>query len=345
MKRFKHIFACGVFFLIACLGIGCASQKIDGRLNLINYPSFFSSSETYISLAIAPVENTVDPGLYTPQLNRKIVEKFKDRSAYEVYDYTNKNMNGSELITHLREKGDIDLVLLSSVVDYSEEYSERVDRRYETETIYVLDAEGNQVYDEYGRAIIERTYDYTYDYSVYGRTTHATMLIQLIDVASGNSIWTDKRDGDTYSEEQSMDDFGSITDSRQLALDNVIFDIVRLTSPLLSGYTFKYADDVIRIQRLDDDEWEDETDIPFEEEVKLTFKFPSYAKYNTFSFDIIATESQKKLAGDKMYYEDKDFEYKFKMSDLVNLADGEEKFEVRLWDYKGIVVSREFEVD
>lgn len=343
MNGFKRMVGCGLFSLTACLGMGCSTPNY-AHFDLIYYPTFFSDNATYSSIAVAPVENTVERGQYTRQLNSDLVQGYVNNNSYKVYNYTNERMRDSQLIAHLREKGDVDLVLFSSVVNYGEERSDRIDTRYETETVYRLDAEGNKVYDENGRAIIERTIEHAINYKVYERTAYASMSVQLVEVASGNSVWTDTRNKSCYEEVQNPRNFSSAGEARWCAFDKVTSDIVYQTSPTSKRVNWEDKN-AVGIQRYDDDGWEEETDIPINEEVRLVFWFPSEAKHNTFSFDIIAAESQKKLAGDTMYYEGKSFVYKYKMSELVNLAGGEQEFKVRLWDHKGLVVARDFEVD
>lgn len=340
MKRYIPIF---LFMLIALIGMGCTKQNY-AHFDLVYYPTFFSSDASYGSIAIAPVENTVEPGNYTRQLGSDLVQGYVNNNSYKVYNYTTEYMPDNELIAHLREKGNIDLVLLSSVVNYGEERSERVDTKYEDETIYRTDANGNRVYDENGHAIVERTIRHAYDYKVFERNTYAAIAVQLIDVATGNSVWTSTRNKSCYEEELNPRKFSSSGNARWCAFDKVTSDIVFQTSPT-SKRVNNLAENVIGIQRNDDGTWEEETDIPLNENVRFVFWFPEEAMHNSFSFDIIAAESKKKLAGDKMSYEGKSFVYTYSMSELVNLAGGEQEFLVRLWDYKGMVVSREFEVD
>ena len=131
-------------------------------LNVMNYPTFFGNEEDYHSMAVAPVQNSVQPGRFTRELSAGLVSKMYNNGYYDVADYTHEDVSDNQLIAHLSNNTDTELVTFSTVVDYGERWDEHTETRTETRTYYEEDEEGNE---------IEYTEEYKVKYPVYERTT------------------------------------------------------------------------------------------------------------------------------------------------------------------------------
>lgn len=327
------------------LGIGTVLLSGCGTTTLYvtNYPGFFSDTSTYDSIAVAAVNNDVQPGRYTRQLNSDVVGGLRNNGFYHVADYTRENMSDSELLSTLRSAGDADLAVFSTVTDYGEQRSERIETRTEEEIIYAVDEEGYTLYDDNGDPIVDHIRKYDVEYPVFERTSYADMSVIVIEVQSGNSLYNSVRHGSCYEEALDPRDMSSHESARWCALDRAVASEIYQICPTFDSVTVD-EDDVMGIYRLDEEKgWQEETKFSMNDKMKLVFWFPKAAYYNTFKFDVVYGDDVVVLS-DSVYWEGSKKAFEYDIQSLVEAANGERKFTIRLWNKKKIAFTKKIKV-
>lgn len=328
------------------LGIGTVLLSGCGTTTLYvtNYPSFFSDTSTYDSIAVAAVNNDVQPGRYTRQLNSDVVGGLRQNGFYDVADYTRENMSDSELLSTLRSAGDADLAVFSTVTDYGEQRSERIETRTEEEIIYAVDEDGYTLYDDNGDPIVDHIRKYDVEYPVFERTSYADMSVIVIEVQSGNSLYNSVRHGSCYEEALDPRDMSSHESARWCALDRAVASEIYQICPTFDSVTVD-EDDVMGIYQWNPkkDKWEESSKFYPGETMKLVFWFPKAAYYNTFKFDIV-DGNENVIASDSLYWEGSQKTFEYDIQSLVDAANGETKFAIRLWNGNKIAISKKIKV-
>ena len=319
---------------------GCGST-----LYVTNYPSFFNSDSTYRSIAVAEVRNNVEEYRYTRQLNADVVNGLRENGYYAVADYTRENLTDNELLSHLRENEVTDLAVLSTVTEYGENYGHHIETETKQEVYYAVDEDGNTLYDDYGDPIIDHTEEYEVEYPVFERTSYANMSVIVVDVPTGNSLYSSIRDGSCYEEAYDPHDFSSTNSARWCALDKAVASEIYQICPTFESVRVD-DDDVLGIYRYSNKgEWEKKVKFDINDKMKLVFWFPKAAYYNTFTFDIVYGKEDTVLVSDSIYWEGSNKTFEYDIESLVNASNGERKFKIRLWNGKRIAFDKKIKVN
>ena len=319
---------------------GCSSQT---KLYVNNYPGFFSGTNSYESIAVAGVSNDVQPGRYTRQLNSDVVNGLRKNGFYTVADYTREDMSDSELLSSLRASEEAELAVFSTVTDYGEQRNERIETRKEEEVIYAVDRDGNTLYDDDGNAIIDHVNKYDVEYPVFERTSYADMSVTVVDVQSGNSLYNSVRHGSCYEEALDPRDMSSHESARWCALDKAVASEIYQICPTFD-VIYVDEDNILGIYRLDAEEgWQEDTTFKMGDKMQLVFWFPKDAYFNTFKFDIVYGDDVV-LLSDQIYWEGKQQAFEYDVQSLVEGANGEQRFTIRLWNGKNIAFTKKFKV-
>ena len=230
--------------LTLALQAGCSTQP---RLVVVNYPGFFGHEQDYQSMAVAPVQNSVQPGRFTRELSAELMRKMYNNGYYDVADYTHEDVSDNQLIAHLRDNTDTELVTFSTVVDYGEQWDKHIESRTATRTYYDEDEDGNEV---------ERVEKYEVKYPVYERTAFANTSVIVMDVQSGNRVYNSVRKGTCYEEAEDPADMSSPMHALWCALDESLDSEVYQISPTLDTLRVD-AEDILKVYRVESpSKWE-----------------------------------------------------------------------------------------
>ena len=321
-----------------CLLSGCSAT-----LNVVNYPGFFSSSDTYSSVAVANVVNNVDGYSYTNQLNADIVNGLRKNGYYSVSDYTHENATDEELLINLSENNSADLAIFSTLTDYGENYDSHIETETKEEVYYALDEDGYTIYDDYGNPVVDHVEEYEVEHTVYERTSYASMTVIIIDMETGAAVYDNSKDGSCYEEYTDYPMFSSEDSGRWCAIDKAVAKQIYQICPTYEQVTVD-KDEVLGIYRHGDEGWEEETKFGISDQMKLAFWFPKAAYYNTFKFDIVYGSDDIVVASEHVYWEGKKLSFDYDIADLVDASNGAEKFTIRLWNGKNIAFDKTIKV-
>lgn len=323
----KSLFS-GLALGVSVLLYGCSTT-----LQVVNYPGFFTDSNTYSSIAIAPVQNDYDYARLAHRAGRDLVNRYVNNGYYDVYD----NTGGGNAAA--------DLELFATIVDYGENHDERIDTKQEMRNVYKVDENGDVIYDANGNAVIDYIESYVVEYKVYERTTYANLSVIVLESASGNTLYNRSLGGSCYEEQQDPHLFTSIDEAHWCALSYATADAVYQTSPTLETIAVP-DDDLLSIYRYDAEEgWVDDSDIAADGVFKLRVWFPQVAMYNTFHIDIVAEDNDVVLSQEKIYWEGNVIEIEYKMADLITHSDGMSEYKVRLWNGNRIALEKTIDVE
>ncbi len=305
-------------------------------LNVMNYPTFFGNEEDYHSMAVAPVQNSVQPGRFTRELSAGLVSKMYNNGYYDVADYTHEDVSDNQLIAHLSNNTDTELVTFSTVVDYGERWDEHTETRTETRTYYEEDEEGNE---------IEYTEEYKVKYPVYERTTYADTSVIVVDVQSGNRVYNSVRNGTCYEEAEDPHDMSSPMSALWCAFDRSLSSEVYQISPTYDSVRID-PEEVMKVYRVESEsKWERTTDFGPNDMMAISFWFPSAAIYNYFKFDIVYGDDDKVIASEKMYWNGGNRKvFQFDLAAFVENTGGVKKYTIRLWNGKRVAFTRKIKV-
>ena len=325
------------------LRIGIAAAVIMGAqcgcsasLQITNYPLFFNHENNYRGMAVAPVQNNVEPGRFTDGLSSGLVRRLKENGYYRVADYTQENIGDKQLVDQLFNKQGIDLVTFSTVVGYDEGWDERTERRTEYHTYYEEDEAGNEV--EYNEP-------YEVDYPIYERTTVAYMSVIVIDLKSGEKVYSAVLDGSCSEENEDLNDMSAPQDALWCAFNRTLSEEVFHLSPIRETIRVK-PKDTMKIYRVDSpDKWERTTDFSPKDKIAVSFGFPSTARHNYFKFDIVYGDKDTVVASEKIHWEGERKIYYYDIASFLEASGGADTYKIRLWDSYQVAFSREIEVD
>ncbi len=331
--------------------IGLLSAAISGTamgctttLYVTNYPGFFTNTSTYESMAVAAVENSVEPGRYTRQLNADIVNGLVNNGFYRVVDYTREDMSDSQVLASLRETNSSDLVVFSTLSNYGEEHSKRIETRTETNTIYKTDEEGYTIYDDNGNPVIDHIEEYQVDYPVFERTSYADMFVNVVEVGSGNIVYNSTRHGSCYEEAENPHHMSPPNSARWCAIDRAVSSEIYQICPTSEAIRVREKD-VLQIYRYDEkDGWTESTKFYPGDVMKLQFWFPNSAYYNTFRFDIVYGRDDTVVISDAIYWEGNVQTFEYEISSIAESLNGEDEFRVRLLNNNHVAISKDIKI-
>ena len=325
------------------LRIGIAAAVIMGiqsgcsaTLHITNYPLFFDYENNYRGMAVAPVQNNVDPGRFTSELSSGLVSRLNKNGYYRVVDYTHETVDDTQLIDRLLNEPGTDLVTFSTVVGYDENWYERTERRTEYHTYYEEDEDGNEIeYDE----------PYEVDYPVYERATTAYMSVSVIALKSGEKVYSSELDGSCSEENEDPSDMSDPQNALWCAFNRALDEEVFQLSPIRETIRVK-PKDTMKIYRVDaPDKWERTTDFSPNDKMAVSFGFPSTAHYNYFKYDIVYGDSDTVLASEKIYWDGSRKVFYYDIASFMEASGGADTYKIRLWDSNDVAFSREIEVN
>ncbi len=305
-------------------------------LHVMNYPSFFRNEQDYQSMAVARVQNSVQPGRFTRELSAGLVSKMYDNGYYDVADYTHEAVSDEQLIAHLSNNTDTELVTFSTVVDYGERWDEHTETRTETRTYYEEDEEGNE---------IEYTEEYKVKYPVYERTTYADTSVIVLDVQSGRTVYNSVRNGQCYEESEDPGNMSSPMSALWCAFDRSLSSEVYQISPTYDSVRVD-AEEVLKVYRVDsENKWVRTTDFGPNDTMAISFGFPSAAIYNYFKYDIVYGDDETVIASDSMYWKGGNRKvFQFDIASFLENSGGVKKYTIRLWNGKRVAFTRKIKV-
>lgn len=318
--------------------MGCSTT-----LKVTYYPEFFSSDISYQSIAVAPVQNTVEPGAYTKDLNKRILNGLNDAEYYLVKDYTKTKMTDNEMLGYLQQTGTADLALFSTLTDYGEWYDQHTETRQESEDIYAVDENGYTLMDENDSPVIDHTEYYDVEYTVYERTTHASIKVQLIDVQSGSSVVDSYKSGECYSSSESPSIWDVSDSERWCAIKDAADTEVYQITP--TKETIEIDEDEVMALYHHKSEYRDNgKNFPIDDTLRVVLSFPKKALYNTFKYDIVYGSDDIIVFEDSIYWDGNTYFRDYPIRELVEISNGAQKFEIRLWNDGKVVFSKKIKV-
>lgn len=110
--------AVGLLFTLS----GCGASAKGYNVNVVRYPDFWETPDSYHTLGVASTVNDIDPGRYVKATNKQILQGLKTNGTYQVTDLTNVKET-DEAITSAA--GKTELVLVPTIVSIDEDDTER----------------------------------------------------------------------------------------------------------------------------------------------------------------------------------------------------------------------------
>lgn len=334
MKLFKF----NILALFVAGTMGCSTT-----LKVTYYPEFFSSDISYQSIAVASVQNVVDPGAYTKDLNKKIIKDLNKAEFYLVKDYTNTKMTDNEMLSYLYETGTADLALFSTLTDYGEWYDQHTETRQESEDIYAVDEDGYTQMDEFDNPVVDHTEYYDVDYTVYERTSYASLKVQLIEVQTGRSLMDTYKSGQCSSESEDSDLWSPSASERWCAIEDAMDTEVYQITPTKEN--IKIDEDEVMVLYHHKSEYRDKgKNFPIDDTLRVVLSFPKKALYNTFTYDIVYGSDDTIVFEDSIYWDGNTYFRDYPIRELVEISDGAQKFEIRLWNDGKVAFSKTIKI-
>ena len=328
---------------LLCVGtMGCST--ISGKtqeLSFIHYPDFFSSGEAYHSIAVAPVRNTLEPGVYTNAVSERLIQELNSAEYYLVSDHTGMNEDDEALLDYLYQTGSADLALFCTLTDYGESFDDYVETEEKSEDVYAVDEDGQTIYDENGAPVIDHTEYYEIEYTVYKKEAYASVYVQLVDVRTGESLMDSYERGTDIDRVTDPDDFSSTEDGRRYAARSAIGYLVHQISPTKRSTKIK-EDDVMSLTHRNEEGYGNTYSV--DDTLVMELKFPEAALYNTFKYDIVDGSDNIVLFSDSVYWDGNEYYTEYPVSELLSRSNGNKKFEVRLWNGENVLFSKKIKV-
>lgn len=333
-KQFGLIFGIGTILLT-----GCSQTLLDVR----SYPTFFSSSNSYGSIAVAGAENYVEPDRYTGKLSSELIKGLQNNGYYAVIDYSHEKIDDSEMLAQLRDTSTADLALFSTLTDYGENYNYYIETETRERIIYAVDENGSTLYDDQNNAVIDHVEKYIVEHPVYEKTSHAALSVIIVDVKTGQAVYDAVKQKTCYEKSYNEDDISYEDAGRWCALSKAIDDHLHQICPNKEKVTANH-DEILNIYRSSDNEnWEKETKFNINDKMRLTFSFPEQAYYNTFTFDIVYG-GDNILTYENLYWEGQEFVFEYDIASLVKDSNGESKYTIRIWNGDHIAFDKTIKV-
>ena len=335
------------FIMIGLATMGCSTTSTTHTLQIIEYPGFFAVNSAYQSIAIAPIQNSVEPGVYSQKLNENLVKGLNEKKYYRILDYTNTIKDDNELLSHLQESGTADLVVFSTLTDYWEKYDTDVETKQESEDVYAVDENGYTLMDDYNRPVVDHVEYYDIEYPIYKLIGLAKMNIQLIDVQTGITLINKDIEGSYSDTDDDPDDLKTPEYARESALQSVIRNEITEFSPRKIELKIK-ENEVMAIYHHKPENHDKGYVFSQDDTLRVVLNFPKEALYNTFAYDIVyndeASKNEMMMLSDEFRWDGTPYLRDLPIHDLLSLSHGAKTYHIRLWYHDQIVFSKKIEV-
>lgn len=299
----KNTFVCSIASLF-CLLMGivmlnaCAAHQQPVTLNFVEYPTFFTAKDSYKTVVVGPVENTLDPQKYETFVASNLMAKVQQNGAYKVIDATKDAKSDSALAAKGREKDPNALVLTSMITNYGEV------RSSDLGSIGIYDSSSSSATAASSSAVAVNGRKGAAASSSYASASESRKSVSLpvLNFSRGmyaklNLVLKRASDGEivanefVYSLVTEKGFFGlNMSDSEERlkrALDEVTTNAVYYVVPSNESMTIN-PDSILFVQKYGTDDWISSTKFGVNDTIRIVFVMPERVIYNDYQLELKA---------------------------------------------------------
>lgn len=349
--KFNRLYA----LLIAVMAFGflaifgaCTQQPLV--INYVEYPSFFTSNDTYKTIVVGPVDNAVDPGKYSQLVATNLVAKVQHNGAYKIIDSTKGDPDEDKLSEKGRSADPNALIMTSTITNYGEIRSTDVEAlgfgaSSSSATVGAGVSASNNGTVRAGKyaTATESRKSVSVPVLNFSRAMYAKLNVVLKKASDGEIVSNEMVFA--IAAESGMFGLNMSSEEERLkrALDDLTTNAAYQICPSNESMTIE-PDKILLIQKYGTDDWEDASRFTPEDTIRVVFVISPRVAFNDFQLTLRAEGKPEPLDEQAINYSGSAAVFEYKAADLFSATGGAEVYSVRLSYGNKAISTKKFKI-